>query len=55
MMQMQHDTEKLRTEGTGQWFFQDQRFIEWENNAGILWVEGPCKSFNVSYSLLGLI
>ncbi|KAF7341232.1 p-loop containing nucleoside triphosphate hydrolase [Mycena venus] len=41
MKQMQNDTEKLRTEGTGQWFLQDERFIEWENNAGILWIEGP--------------
>ncbi|KAF7341135.1 Ankyrin repeat protein [Mycena venus] len=41
MKQMQRDTEKLRTEGTGQWFFEDRRYIEWENNAGILWIEGP--------------
>ncbi|KAF7341271.1 Pfs domain-containing protein [Mycena venus] len=41
MKQIQHDTEKLRTEGTGQWFLQDKRFIEWENNAGMLWIEGP--------------
>ncbi|KAJ7020640.1 hypothetical protein C8F04DRAFT_1274856 [Mycena alexandri] len=41
MKQMQHDTEQLRTEGTGQWFFQDEKFIEWENNAGMLWIEGP--------------
>ncbi|KAF7341267.1 HET-domain-containing protein [Mycena venus] len=41
MKQMQHDTEKLRTEGTGQWFLQDERFIDWENNAGMLWIEGP--------------
>ncbi|KAJ7813599.1 hypothetical protein B0H14DRAFT_2852446 [Mycena olivaceomarginata] len=37
---MQHDTERLRTEG-GLWFLQDKRFIEWENNAGMLWIEGP--------------
>ncbi|KAJ6476820.1 hypothetical protein C8R45DRAFT_365498 [Mycena sanguinolenta] len=41
MRQKQHDTEKLRTEGTGQWFLEDKRFIEWEDNPGVLWVEGP--------------
>ncbi|KAJ6503998.1 hypothetical protein C8R45DRAFT_575510 [Mycena sanguinolenta] len=41
MTQKQHETEQLRTKGTGQWFLEDKRFIEWEDNPGVLWVEGP--------------
>ncbi|KAF7349523.1 Pfs domain-containing protein [Mycena sanguinolenta] len=41
MQQKQHDTEQLRSEGTGQWFLEDKRFTEWEDNPGVLWVEGP--------------
>ena len=43
MKQKQHDTEQLRMEGTGQWFVESDEFIEWEDNAGVLWIEGSCK------------
>ncbi|KAF7349479.1 ANK-REP-REGION domain-containing protein [Mycena sanguinolenta] len=41
MQQKQHDTEQLHSDGTGQWFLENDKFIEWEDNPGILWVEGP--------------
>ncbi|KAF7349501.1 HET-domain-containing protein [Mycena sanguinolenta] len=41
MTQKQHDTEQLRTEGTGQWFLKHKDFLEWEDNPGVLWIEGP--------------
>ncbi|KAJ7434118.1 ankyrin repeat-containing domain protein [Mycena galericulata] len=36
----QHDTQKLRKEGTGHWFL-DGKFIEWQDNPGSLWIQGP--------------
>ncbi|KAJ6476884.1 hypothetical protein C8R45DRAFT_1158000 [Mycena sanguinolenta] len=44
MKQKQRDTEQLRAEGTGKWFLQDNKFIRWEDNAGVLWIEGPSGS-----------
>ncbi|KAJ7770952.1 hypothetical protein DFH07DRAFT_914759 [Mycena maculata] len=41
MMQKQRDTEKLRKDGTGLWFLEGSTFIEWQDNAGSLWIEGP--------------
>ncbi|KAF7349555.1 Ankyrin repeat-containing domain protein [Mycena sanguinolenta] len=41
MAEKQHDTEQLQSKGTGQWFLNDKRFIEWADNPGVLWVEGP--------------
>ncbi|KAJ7898904.1 hypothetical protein B0H14DRAFT_3852971 [Mycena olivaceomarginata] len=41
MSQKQHDTEKLRKDGTGHWFLEGDRFIEWQDHAGFLWIEGP--------------
>ncbi|KAJ7467221.1 hypothetical protein B0H11DRAFT_51430 [Mycena galericulata] len=41
MSQKQHDTEKLRKDGTGHWFLEGARFIEWQDHAGFLWIEGP--------------
>ncbi|KAJ7047052.1 hypothetical protein C8F04DRAFT_1308792 [Mycena alexandri] len=41
MRPKQHDTEALRMEGTGLWLFEDAKFIEWEDNPGILWIEAP--------------
>ncbi|KAJ7078816.1 hypothetical protein C8R43DRAFT_1177831 [Mycena crocata] len=41
MTQKQHDTEKLRKEGTGDWFFKGPNFTQWLNRAGSLWIEGP--------------
>jgi hypothetical protein len=43
MKQRQHDTEKLRMEGTGLWFLEDPKFVEWQDNAGSLWIEGSCE------------
>ncbi|KAF7361006.1 putative Ankyrin repeat and socs box protein [Mycena sanguinolenta] len=41
MRQKQHDIEALHMEGTSQWFFDSKEFTEWEDNAGVLWIEGP--------------
>ncbi|KAF8193068.1 hypothetical protein K438DRAFT_1674666, partial [Mycena galopus ATCC 62051] len=40
MTEKQHETEKLRMEGTCQWFLEGNKFVEWEDNAGILWIQG---------------
>ncbi|KAF8189436.1 hypothetical protein K438DRAFT_1832586 [Mycena galopus ATCC 62051] len=40
MTEKQHETEKLRMKGTGQWLFKSNSFIEWEDNPGVLWIEG---------------
>ncbi|KAJ7768560.1 hypothetical protein B0H14DRAFT_2968386 [Mycena olivaceomarginata] len=41
MKQKHHDTERLRADGTGAWLLAGDRFIEWQDNAGFLWLEGP--------------
>ncbi|KAF7349471.1 Ankyrin repeat protein [Mycena sanguinolenta] len=41
MKEKQHDVEQLRTDGTGQWFLEGEDFIDWEDNPGVLWIEGP--------------
>ncbi|KAJ7434124.1 ankyrin repeat-containing domain protein [Mycena galericulata] len=41
MGQKQHDTQKLRKEGTGHWFLDSDEFIEWQDNPGSLWIQGP--------------
>ncbi|KAJ7863841.1 hypothetical protein B0H13DRAFT_2353952 [Mycena leptocephala] len=41
MKQKQSNTEKLRTGGTGGWLLEDNRFIEWQDRPGFLWLEGP--------------
>ncbi|KAF7357847.1 Phytoene dehydrogenase [Mycena venus] len=41
MKQKQRETEKTRKEGTGRWFFERAEFVEWQDNAGSLWIEGP--------------
>ncbi|KAJ7434133.1 hypothetical protein B0H11DRAFT_2296458 [Mycena galericulata] len=41
MGQKQHDTQKLRKEGTGHWFLDGNAFIEWQDNPGSLWIQGP--------------
>ncbi|KAF8146690.1 ankyrin repeat-containing domain protein [Mycena galopus ATCC 62051] len=40
MTTKQHETEKLQMEGTGQWLLEGDTFINWEDNAGVLWIEG---------------
>ncbi|KAJ7871537.1 ankyrin repeat-containing domain protein [Mycena leptocephala] len=41
MSQKQHDTENLRKEGTGNWFLEGNKFVEWKEKMGSLWIEGP--------------
>ncbi|KAF8146678.1 ankyrin repeat-containing domain protein [Mycena galopus ATCC 62051] len=40
MTAKQHETEKLQMEGTGQWLLASDAFVDWEDNAGVLWIEG---------------
>ncbi|KAJ7723733.1 hypothetical protein DFH07DRAFT_1067168 [Mycena maculata] len=40
MRQKQHETQKLRKEGTCRWFLEGSAFIEWQDNAGSLWIQG---------------
>ncbi|KAJ6487630.1 hypothetical protein C8R45DRAFT_253502 [Mycena sanguinolenta] len=40
MRQKQHETQKLRQEGTGRWFLEGNAFVEWEDNPGLLWIQG---------------
>ncbi|KAJ7779511.1 hypothetical protein DFH07DRAFT_1030384 [Mycena maculata] len=39
--QKQHDTEKVFKAGTGRWLLDGDKFIEWQDNAGFLWIQGP--------------
>ncbi|KAF8128280.1 ankyrin repeat-containing domain protein [Mycena galopus ATCC 62051] len=40
MKRKQHDTEQLHMVGTGQWLLKNDKFINWEKNGGVLWIEG---------------
>ncbi|KAJ7206286.1 ankyrin repeat-containing domain protein [Mycena pura] len=40
MAQKQHDTQKLRKEGTGSWFLDGPTFVKWQDNPGSLWIQG---------------
>ncbi|KAJ3820177.1 hypothetical protein F5880DRAFT_1488460, partial [Lentinula raphanica] len=33
-----------RVDGTGQWIFEDPTYLEWKENAGILWIQGKAGS-----------
>ncbi|KAJ7469238.1 ankyrin repeat-containing domain protein [Mycena latifolia] len=44
MKQKQRDMEKLRKDGTGCWFLQGDRFMEWQDNSGLLWIEATSGS-----------
>ncbi|KAJ3774980.1 hypothetical protein FB446DRAFT_701867 [Lentinula raphanica] len=33
-----------RVDGTGQWIFKDSTYLEWKENAGILWIQGKAGS-----------
>ncbi|KAJ7926469.1 hypothetical protein B0H13DRAFT_2265901, partial [Mycena leptocephala] len=44
MIQKQHQLRKLRREGTGIWLPDCAEFIEWQDNAGALWIQGPSGS-----------
>ncbi|KAJ7704827.1 ankyrin repeat-containing domain protein [Mycena rosella] len=41
MRQKQLDTQNLRQEGTGLWLLNGDKFIEWQDNPGALWICGP--------------
>ncbi|KAJ7788200.1 hypothetical protein B0H14DRAFT_3577622 [Mycena olivaceomarginata] len=47
MKQKHSDSEKLRTKGTGLWLLEGDEFINWQDNAGFLWLEGPCAGKSV--------
>ncbi|KAJ7863216.1 hypothetical protein B0H13DRAFT_2282128, partial [Mycena leptocephala] len=40
MTEKQHDTQQLRRGDTGLWFLNGNEFIEWQDNAGVLWIVG---------------
>ncbi|KAF8122515.1 ankyrin repeat-containing domain protein [Mycena galopus ATCC 62051] len=40
MQQKQHDTEQFHMDGTGQWLLENDKFVNWEKNGGVLWIEG---------------
>jgi hypothetical protein len=48
MTEKHHKTQKLRMEGTGEWFLGGNKFLKWEENEGVLWIEGPCKPWSYS-------
>ncbi|KAJ7079508.1 ankyrin repeat-containing domain protein [Mycena crocata] len=41
MLKKQHETQKLRQEGTGRWFLDADYFVQWQDNPGALWIQGP--------------
>ncbi|KAJ6586270.1 ankyrin repeat-containing domain protein [Mycena vulgaris] len=41
MKQKQFETRKLRHEGTGHWLLEGDKFIQWQDNPGSLWIRGP--------------
>ncbi|KAJ7498167.1 ankyrin repeat-containing domain protein [Mycena galericulata] len=41
MRQKQHETQKLRKEGTGRWFLEGEMFMDWQDNPSSLWIQGP--------------
>ncbi|KAJ7464497.1 hypothetical protein FB451DRAFT_440150 [Mycena latifolia] len=40
MKQKQLDTQNLRKEGTGLWLLDGDKFIEWQDHPGSLWIQG---------------
>jgi hypothetical protein len=49
MAQKQHETQKLRKEGTGGWFLDGNAFIKWQDNPGSLWIRGNCEHLIVRH------
>ncbi|KAJ7445601.1 ankyrin repeat-containing domain protein [Mycena latifolia] len=41
MKRKQLETQKLRQEGTGLWLLEGDTFINWQDNPGSLWIQGP--------------
>jgi hypothetical protein len=46
MKQKQLDTQKLRQDGTGMWLLDGEIFIYWQDNPGVLWIQGTCEQFH---------
>ncbi|KAJ7127801.1 ankyrin repeat-containing domain protein [Mycena epipterygia] len=44
MAKKQHDTLELHKAGTGRWFLKGSEFMEWQDNPGALWIQGPSGS-----------
>ncbi|KAJ7445578.1 ankyrin repeat-containing domain protein [Mycena latifolia] len=44
MKRKQLETQKLRQEGTGFWLLEGDTFINWQDNSGSLWIQGPSGS-----------
>ncbi|KAJ7079503.1 hypothetical protein C8R43DRAFT_1053075 [Mycena crocata] len=44
MGRKQHEIQKLRKEGTGRWLLDHDLFVEWQDNSGALWIQGPSGS-----------
>ncbi|KAJ7245625.1 hypothetical protein B0H12DRAFT_1220682 [Mycena haematopus] len=42
----------LCMEGTGEWLLNSDSFIEWEDNPGVLWIEGPWSGKSVLSSTI---
>ncbi|KAJ7187375.1 hypothetical protein C8R46DRAFT_1184977 [Mycena filopes] len=40
MLQKQYEMQKLRQDGTGLWFLDGHMFAVWQDNPGVLWIEG---------------
>ncbi|KAJ6579745.1 ankyrin repeat-containing domain protein [Mycena vulgaris] len=40
MTRKHNNTEKCRKDGTGRWFLEGKELIEWQDNPGVLWIEG---------------
>lgn len=43
MARKQHDMQSLRKVGTGEWLLNSEEFVQWQDNSGSLWIQGPCK------------
>ncbi|KAJ6538316.1 ankyrin repeat-containing domain protein [Mycena vulgaris] len=46
MTRKHNNTEKRRKDGTGRWFLEGKEFIEWQDNPGVLWIEGHCEKIS---------
>ncbi|KAJ7187378.1 ankyrin repeat-containing domain protein, partial [Mycena filopes] len=44
MLQKQYEIQKLRQDGTGLWFLNGAMFTAWQDNPGVLWIEGASGS-----------
>ncbi|KAJ7827574.1 hypothetical protein B0H13DRAFT_2439244 [Mycena leptocephala] len=40
MKEKQYETQKIRKAGTGNWLLNNNKFIQWGENPGLLWIQG---------------